>query len=466
MMDVVPLSALARVSLGYKSLQNNFFYLNRATIDTYRIEPEYLRPILLFRELVPNVYWQQTEPANWLFECRKSEGDLRGTGALRYIRSMATLAANRKKQSGKVLTIEQALGAQGGGLWYAPKAMPHPGEVWLRKAVNGVFAPFLFPLPMAVDQRCNLLLPREGMSNQLLAAVVTSTVFAFAFEINGSASMGAGALEATTTRLREYPVPDPRTLSRAERAELIRLAQAVWAGEAPVDWLSALRPGPALAALDRWLLDKAGGRVSSEVLYRDLAQACAARVRVAHDKARISQKRRSENITNVARTLAARVRQRIEAHQYPDTFMLPDTATEMITLPSGAVRHIATTPFLVRTTVVVTGDRDRALFRATLDSAVAETIIRAILMGRSQFRVPAEPADAASLLTRFLAWFDEIQRDLRNAINETAFGTGYEDRLTAETYRHLGIDARAGARSLPDSITLPATAAQPPSAAA
>lgn len=466
MSGMVPLSALARASLGYKSLQNNFFYLNRATIDTYGIEAEFLRPVLRFRELRPNAYWQQAEPANWLFECRKPEGDLRGTGALRYIRSMATLSAKRRKQSGRVLTIEQALGAQGGGLWYAPKATPHPARVWLRKAINGVYAPFLFAQPTAVDQRCNFLEPRDGLDVHLLAAVVTSSVFAFATEINGSASMGAGALEAATTRLRDYPVFDPRTLSRTEQTELIRLARAVWTDEAPVDWLSASRPGPVLTALDRWLLRMAGGQIDVDRLYRDLAATCAARLRVARDKARTSQKRRNENIASVARALADRVRQRVEGHQYPDTFMPPDTTTELVTLPPGSVRHIARTPFLTSTTLVVTGDRDRMLFRATLDTTVAEVIVRALLMGRSQFRVPAIPAEAASVLARFLAWFDGIQADLLGAINETAFGTGYEDRLTVEVYRQLGLDVRAGARSLPDSITLSASSAQPPSAAA
>ena len=31
------LSSIAKVSLGYKSLQNNFFYLNQPTIDTFGV---------------------------------------------------------------------------------------------------------------------------------------------------------------------------------------------------------------------------------------------------------------------------------------------------------------------------------------------------------------------------------------------------------------------------------------------
>jgi hypothetical protein len=37
MTQMVPLEALAQVSLGYKSLQNDFFYLNKDTIRTYKM---------------------------------------------------------------------------------------------------------------------------------------------------------------------------------------------------------------------------------------------------------------------------------------------------------------------------------------------------------------------------------------------------------------------------------------------
>lgn len=292
MSRMVPLGEIAQVSLGYKSLQNDFFYLNQATIDTYKIEAEYLQPIVVFRDLDAKSFRQQIDTKTKLFQCRDEEGDLRGTGALRYIRTMATRSANQKKQSGKVLSIREVLEAQGGGLWYAPKATPHPARLWLRKAINGIHAPFVFAVPTVVDQRCNYLDPREGVSWELLGAVLTSTIFAFSLEINGSVSMGAGALEAPTTKLRQYPVFDPRTLDRSEKQELVRHGRAVWSDERPIDWLAKPQPGPKLQALDSWLLDRAGDRVSTKTLYADLAAACAARIAVARDKVRTTKKGR------------------------------------------------------------------------------------------------------------------------------------------------------------------------------
>jgi hypothetical protein len=84
------LEGIATVSLGFKSLQNGFFYVSKATIDTYGIEKRFLVPILrLRRDLDSTSYQQKAKNKLWLFYCREQENDLRGTGALRYIEAMS-----------------------------------------------------------------------------------------------------------------------------------------------------------------------------------------------------------------------------------------------------------------------------------------------------------------------------------------------------------------------------------------
>jgi hypothetical protein len=135
------LRTIADVSLGYKSLQNDFFYVNKATISTYGIEKKFLIPMLMLKDLDTAVYEQSPTPELWLFACKEKRGDLRGTGAWRYIETMADRSAAEKKQTGKNLTIKEALEAQSGGTWYAPKAKPAFHHIWLRKALNTVYAP-------------------------------------------------------------------------------------------------------------------------------------------------------------------------------------------------------------------------------------------------------------------------------------------------------------------------------------
>lgn len=183
------LSHVATVSLGYKSLQNDFFYVNKATVNTYGIEKQFLVPILKLKDLRSDTYTQKPTPSLWLFTCREKRADLRGTGAWRYIEAMADRSAAKKKQTGKNLTIQQALEAQSGGLWYAPKARPNSRNVWLRKAVNTIYAPFIFDRPALIDQRLNSVSPAPGVTWQEIGAILTSSLFAYSLEINGSAAM-------------------------------------------------------------------------------------------------------------------------------------------------------------------------------------------------------------------------------------------------------------------------------------
>jgi hypothetical protein len=153
--ELVRLEFLATVALGYKSLQNEFFYVGADTVSRFHIEDRFLRPITRLKDLEGTKYIQKQGGSVQLFYCVENESDLRGTEALKYIRVMADRPATKKKQSGRILTIKEALAAQSGGRWFAPKAKPHAAHIWLRKAFDGVYAPFVFKKPVVMDQRCN-----------------------------------------------------------------------------------------------------------------------------------------------------------------------------------------------------------------------------------------------------------------------------------------------------------------------
>ncbi len=157
-LGVCTLDQIARVSLGFKSLQNRFFYVSRETIEKFGIERTYLKQIFQLGDLEADKYRQTKKASLRVFYCKEKEQDLHGTGALRYIRAMEKLPAAEKKQTGKKQTIKAALQAQtsAGGTWYMPKAQLHQMNIWLRKAFNSVYSPLIFETPAAVDQRLQL----------------------------------------------------------------------------------------------------------------------------------------------------------------------------------------------------------------------------------------------------------------------------------------------------------------------
>ena len=449
------LDQISQVSLGYKSLQNGFYYVNKATIDSYSIEKRFLRPIILLNQLDGRVYIQTPTASTWLFICREKEADLRGTGALRYIHARSEAPAAERKQSGAPKTIRQVLEAQGGGLWYAPKALPRPARIWLRKAFDTVFAPYVFAQGHVVDQRCNYLEPLHGLSPELIGAVLTSTLFSYALEINGSASMGAGALEAPTTKLRRYPVFDPRTLTAAQQVKLVKLAQAVWDDEAPVNWASDKGPGAKLRALDIWLLARAKTKTKLDQLYADLRAACQARITVAKDKTKTKKKQKTESISSVAQGIANVIAPTMNVRQFPEGFFDGEKSLA-VHVERSMLRRVRLSPLMGMADVTLSGEGGRELFKGNFPLPVAEAVVRSVLLGRESFSLPTERKDAEKAVADFLTWFDDIRVRVDEAITESALGTGYEDVLRTQVYQRLGIHPAAGERVRPAVISLAA----------
>lgn len=453
----VPLSELGKVSLGFKSLQNSFYYVNEATINTYGIESKYLTPILMRRAMDPRAYFQAPAPTQWLLNCRDKKGDLRGTGALKYIEAMADRSAAKKKQSGKSQTIREALEAQGGGLWYAPKARTNQHHIWLRKAIDGVFSPYLFPKLALVDQRLNSVAPHKDIKWKELAAVLTSTLFSYSVEINGSASMGAGALEAPTTKLQSYPVFDLRELSVKDRGELTNLAESVWKNEPPLDWSQdKVGPGKHLIALDKWLLEKAGSSVPVEKLYADLHEVCGCRIAVAKDKNKKTKKKTSDNIRSVAESICSSIKAKIQARSFPDDFADGVKLDVSFNFDRKSLKSISIHQMMDRYEIIISTRTGEIAYEGDHVRSVAEAIIRSLLWGRSIFSISDDKTSMETAVSAFISWMSQIDNEINKLILESALGTGYEDALKQAVYSQLGVHPLAGARDLPSEISLAA----------
>ena len=451
----VSLSTLADVKLGFKSLQNEFYYVNQFTIDIYGIEERFLTPILMRKALDVHVYMQSPKPEKWLFTCRDRKDDLRGTGALKYIEAMADRSATQKKQSGRRRTIREVLEAQGGGIWYAPKASPNEHRIWVRKAIDGIFAPYLFLNTALVDQRCNSISPVEDIDWDELAAVLTSTLFAYSVEINGSASMGAGALEAPTRKLRGYPVADIRALSRRDRQTLVSLADVVWTRESPVNWsVEGNSPGNALQALDDWLLKKCKCNVSIKTLYEDLQTVCLSRISVAKDKVKKTKKRKVDSIGSVAEAIVKAISPKLRTRNFPENFVNDAHLDMHFNIDRRSISRITMFQLFDRYEITILTKNGQAVYEGDLVQPVAEGIIRSLLWGRSTFSVSADRNVMSDAVSGFITWVADIGNEIDRMIAESALGTGYEEVLKVEVFARLGIHPMAGARLLPNVITV------------
>ncbi len=392
------------------------------------------------KDLDTESFVQTGRPSRYLFYCRLAEADLRGTAALRYIRAMAKRAAAMKKQGRRAQTIEDALEAQSGVLWYAPKARPHKAHIWLRKAFDSVYAPYIFGKPAVVDQRCNFIEPQDTSDWQFLAAIVSSSLFALALESTGAAAMGAGALEVPTKRLREMPVIDYRKFTPADCQELIELARRVWKEDRPVDWRQQDRPGEAVVALDQFLLRKADTAVTLQAVYKDIAEVCRARLRVAADKEVKLKKVVKQDIEAVAKAISESVRLLLEGKQFPEAFCPPGVVLVRYDFSGRTTLEIECQPLMSHSHLTIRdGSSQQVLVDKLLPREVAEVIVRALLIRRRVFDAPMEAEAATQTLNAFVPWLGTVLERIEEGCRSSALGTRYEQEVREAAMRQLGL---------------------------
>jgi len=436
---------IASVGLGFKSLQNQFFYLTKQRIQQYGVEKEFLKPIFKLADLSNSEYLQKPKPTQWLFYCNENEKDLSGTGALKYIRHMKDVPATERKQSsGKPQTVAEVLKAQGGGFWYGPKAIPHAAHIWLRKAFNTNFSPFIFDKAAALDQRCNYVLPKDDLDWKLVAAVVTSSLFTLSVESYGSATMGAGVLELATKKLPEVRVPDVRNLSAAERGQLVSLVESVWKEQSPVEWTTEQQPSKALQELDTFLLALIGAEIPLAQIYGDINDVVRSRILVARDKEQTSKAHHRVDVAAVARSIAVSVQTLLDSKRFPDDFYDAGSAGLVFDFTNCKSLDLECVPMLDQAMVDVrnaaTGD---ILLSEQYPRPVTQVIVRALLLGRRRFVAPSDSASAEEAIQNFDKWLPSILERVEEGARMSAVGTRYEQQVLSACFRELKLDVRA-----------------------
>ena len=347
-----------------------------------------------------------------------------------------------KKQSGAPKTIKEALEAQGSGHWYAPKAKMHLANIWLRKAFDSKYAPFLFREEIPFDQRCNYIIPRPKLQWDLLAAIISSSLFAFSVESFGAASMGAGALELPTKKLREVRVVDVRRFEEKEKIHLTELASITWENENPIDWRKCDQPGPFLRELDQFLIDKMGTPVLLDTIYKDLVETCRSRLRLAEDKRGKIKKKIEHDIESVAEAIVKRVQPLLDAKRFPDDFFLGTEKSISFDFEAQKNLILKSQELLGHTslTLYTEEDQNRILLDKIYSRSVAEIIIRSLLMGRRKFKVPINEDVAKLSLLNFKPWFQTIRERIEDSCQHSAIGTRYEIELHNVTMEKLNLN--------------------------
>lgn len=199
---LTPLAKTARVRLGITTGNNNFFYLRQKTIQKWKIEPEFVIPLLKGpRDISSYDVVSRSVPRDFCLVVPKSKTDLKGTNVLKYIKqgeeegvNLGHFFSNSKSEDWYKITPE-----------YADIVMPYQPN--LRHFASIVSKTYV------IDKQLVCIISNDETEKQFLAAYLNSTIAMLLKEILSRTSFGLGSIQTSVTDVQNFPVIDPNKVT-------------------------------------------------------------------------------------------------------------------------------------------------------------------------------------------------------------------------------------------------------------
>jgi len=240
--DLTPLNQWAKVQRGFTTGANDFFYLNKKTIEQWQIEPQFRRPLLKslrgLNQLVLSVDDCKHELL-WI------PPDVNLTG----------MAVSQYLAWGEEQDIHQRRTCAARQPWYSlpllsPARLILPKGIWRRH-----MAPMLAQ-PLPIDQQLYQIHLLPSIQPEVAAALLNSAWFALQCELHGRINFGAGVLWLATYELGRTSLPDPRTFTVQQADQLASLF--IQLAKRPFSTTEDDLTHPARQALDTAVFDLIG----------------------------------------------------------------------------------------------------------------------------------------------------------------------------------------------------------------
>ena len=206
---LVRLGDVADVRRGITTGANEFFFLDRSTVEKWGIERRFLQPVLVSPTQQKSVIVQPDKLQSSVFMCHEAKRALRGTAALEYIRWGESRDFNRRRTC--------AARAR----WW-DLGVRDPSPLNCNYQVNEVMRFYIGSQPFLVSDNFQEVHPH--VSAKALALACNSSVCQLDVNIRGRSNFGGGLLKVQTSETADLMVPDPRRIPDEAYAKLDTLA--------------------------------------------------------------------------------------------------------------------------------------------------------------------------------------------------------------------------------------------------
>ena len=188
-----------RLQLGIKTGVNKFFIPNQSTISAWRIEAEFLKPLIADLQESPSILIDPDHLPTRIFMCPKEKSELRGTAALAYI------------EWGETQGFHEVRSCKGRPRWYDVGKRPIPHLNFPRRTPSTTSKTFYTRDGCyALDKFVDVNVPTD--MRVFFCYYLNSTLFQLMVNVNGRSSLGYGALEIQASDLKRLLCIDPKMI--------------------------------------------------------------------------------------------------------------------------------------------------------------------------------------------------------------------------------------------------------------
>lgn len=257
-----PLKQWSTVQRGYTTGANDFFYLDKTTVEGWQIEPRFRRPLLKSLRGVQSLAPSGAADLDVLVI--EPTDSLAGTGAGTYV------------AWGESQGFHERSTCRARDPWYA---LPHrdPAALVLAKGIwERHFVPLLAE-PLRVDQQLYDIRLHPGVPPPVAAALLNNSWLALQLELQGRVNFGEGVLWMAGYEVENLLLPDPRALEVSVASDLAERFETMASRPLAPDLASELARDDR-RALDELVFDLLGlSATEATIIVETLLERVAAR---------------------------------------------------------------------------------------------------------------------------------------------------------------------------------------------
>jgi hypothetical protein len=196
---LIKLGDIAEVRRGVTTGANEFFYLNEERIKEWRIEEEFLKPVVKSPKECKSIIIKPEDLKFRIFMCHKNKKDLKGTNALKYI----------EWGEGQEFNIRPS--CAGRKRWWDIGKRESGSSAWIYIVRDRMFSPFN---PHQIILDCNLFDIHTPAKSKAFVFSLNSTVSILLWEMSArSYGGGGGPLKSQVYEVEDFLVPNPDLLA-------------------------------------------------------------------------------------------------------------------------------------------------------------------------------------------------------------------------------------------------------------